>query len=137
MTMPCKKKYIIVIEDSEADASVIQEALDMWSLDCEVKRFRDGADAIPTLLDERTPVPDVILLDLNMPRSDGLDILRKIRNTPRLTYTPVGILTGSRASSDKLRASIIGATRYINKPMSYEEYVLSVRQAVQDMLHEQ
>jgi CheY-like chemotaxis protein len=129
-----EKKHIIVIEDNEADASVIHEALTTWSLDCEVKRFRDGAEAMPILMDESTPVPDVILLDLNMPRSDGLDILRRIRNTPRLTYTPVGILTGSSASSDRLRASLIGATRYVHKPISYEEYVLGVRQAVEDML---
>jgi chemotaxis family two-component system response regulator Rcp1 len=88
-----KKKHIIFIEDSEADASVIHEALTTSSLECEVKRFRNGAEAIPTLIDESTPVPDVILLDLNMPKSDGLDILRRIRNTPGLTYTPVGILT--------------------------------------------
>ena len=134
MNVHSEEKQIVVIEDNDADASVIKEALTTWSVACEVTRFRDGAEAMRALMDEGTPVPDVILLDLNMPGSDGLDILRNIRNTPRLTYTLVGILTGSSASSDRLRASLIGATRYVHKPVSYDEYVTSVREAVEDML---
>jgi len=83
----------MLIEDSDADAGIIQEALAGWQHHCDVSRFRDGDEALTLLMDEDAPVPDVILLDLNMPKSDGLDVLRKIRNTPRLTYIPVGILT--------------------------------------------
>ena len=127
-------KQLMIIEDNEADALLIQEAIVGHLPNCAVTSYHDGAEALAALLDERTPVPDAILLDLGMPVIDGLDILTKIRNTPRLTYTPVGILTGSQAPNDKLRASLIGATCYVNKPNDYDEYVTNVREAVDAML---
>jgi chemotaxis family two-component system response regulator Rcp1 len=126
----------MLIEDSDADAGIIQETLAGWQHHCDVSRFRDGDEALTLLMVEDAPVPDVILLDLNMPKSDGLDVLRKIRNTPRLTYIPVGILTGSLAPNDQRRASLIGATRYIEKPCSYDQFLSGVREAVDDMLHQ-
>jgi chemotaxis family two-component system response regulator Rcp1 len=128
------KKRIILIEDNDADASLIQNALSTSEIDCEVIRFRDGEEALRMLLEEDAQVPDVILLDLNIPKHDGLDVLRRIRNTPRLTYTPVGILTGSQMANDRTRASIIGATCYVQKPASYDEYVRGVRQAVEELI---
>jgi len=92
-------KRIVLIEDNEADARLMEEALITSGLICAVMRFRDGSDAIRALMEEGAHVPDVILLDLNMPRSDGLDVLRTIWNTRRLTYAQVGILTGSEARS--------------------------------------
>ena len=126
----------MLIEDSDPDAGIIQEALADWEHDCDVCRFRDGDDALRSLMDENAPLPDVILLDLNMPRSDGLDVLHKIRSTPRLTCIPVGILTGSRAPNDHRRASLVGATCYIEKPLSYDQFVSGVREAVDNMLHQ-
>jgi chemotaxis family two-component system response regulator Rcp1 len=130
------RKQIMLIEDNDADAGIILEALADWQRDCDVNRFRDGDEALRLLMDEDAHLPDVILLDLNMPKSDGLDVLQKIRNTPRLTYIPVGILTGSRAPNDQRRASLIGATRYIEKPFSYDQFLNGVRQAVDDMLQQ-
>lgn len=129
-----KAKQIIVIEDNEADTSVIRDAIGKLEFNCKITHFHDGAEALPALIDQEGLTPDIILLDLNMPRSDGLDVLRTIRNTPRLTYTPVGILTGSRSPGDKLRSSVLGADRYIHKAINYDEYVESVGQAVGDML---
>jgi CheY-like chemotaxis protein len=129
-------KRIILIEDNEADALLIEDALATSGLICEVTWFRDGSDAISALLEEGAQVPDVILLDLNMPRSNGLDVLRTIRNTPRLTYAQVGILTGSEARSDELRANALGATRYVRKCASYDDYVQGVRKAVAELLEQ-
>lgn len=127
-------KHIILIEDNEGDALIIEEALATSGLICEVTRFRDGNDAIGSLLEEGARIPDMILLDLNMPRSNGLDVLRIIRNTPRLTDVRVGILTGSGAASDQLRANVLGATRYVHKSASYDDCVEGVRKAVAEML---
>ena len=130
------RRQIVVIEDNEADADLIREAIATSGLNCEVTRFRDGVEATAALFREDAPVPHVILLDLNMPGSDGLDVLRRIRSTPRLTYTNVGILTGSQSPNDEFRASMIGATRYVHKSTSYDDYVRDVRQAVADMLQQ-
>ena len=132
--MGLDKKKIIIIEDNEADASVIEDAITTSDLNCEVIRFRDGEEALQALLDPDATVPDVLLLDLNLPRIDGLEVLQRIRSTPRLAQTPVGILTGSGAASDKRRAAFSGATRYVYKPLNYDEYVAEVRQAVAEML---
>lgn len=137
VVMSAAKKQIFVIEDNDADAVLIEEALSTAvCLNCEVTRFIDGVEAMSVLSGREERLPDVILLDLNMPGSDGLDILRRIRNTPRLAHVRVGILTGSRASGDESRASIIGASRYVHKPLSYDEFVSGVRRAVEEMLEE-
>jgi len=138
MSAIVQKKSIFVIEDNEADALLIESALSAKDYpQYDVTRFRDGFDAISLLLNRDRQIPDVILLDLNMPRSDGLDILRQIRETPRLTHIPVGILTGSRASVDESRATLIGATRFVHKPVVYDEFVDGVRRAVEQMLNQQ
>jgi two-component system, response regulator len=130
--MAQEKTRIIIIEDTAADAALIQDALAQFGF--EVIHYRDGEEALSVLLNADSSAPDLILLDLNMPKTGGLDILQRIRCTPRLTYTPVGILTGSQAPGDRHRASVIGATRYIHKPIGYDEYVQSVRDGVEDML---
>jgi len=108
-------KRIMLLKIANADAGIIQEALAGWQHHCDVSRFRDGDEALTLLMDEDAPVPDVILLDLNMPKSDGLDVLRKIRNTPRLTYIPVGILTGSLASERSAPEPLLSAPHATSK----------------------
>ncbi len=129
-------KHIVLIEDNDADAGIIEDALANWHMPCGVVRFRGGTEALAYLIDEAAVVPDVILLDLHMPRSNGFDVLQKIRDTPRLTDIPVGILSGSCAPNDRRRASHIGATCYVEKSSSYDEFLGGVRQAVEDMLHQ-
>lgn len=128
------KKRIVLIEDNDGDALLIKEALAHWDPPCDVVRFRDGVDALPVLADCDAPLTDVILLDLHMPKSNGLEVLGRIRSTPRLAYVPVGILTGSSAPSDPKRAALIGASCYIQKSLKYDQFVGSVHQAVRDML---
>ena len=130
-----ERKRIVLIEDNEADVFLIEKALESIRHPFETSHFRDGAEALPALLDApETELPDVILLDLNMPRCNGLDILQKIRSSPKLTGIPVGILTGSVASSDQQRAGTIGASRYIHKAAAYETFVGNVSEAVLAML---
>jgi CheY-like chemotaxis protein len=123
-----EKKRIVLIEDNEADVFLIERALAATHRPFETSRFRDGVEALPVLLaSQETSLPDLILLDLNMPRYDGLDILRRIRSSPKLTAIPVGILTGSVAASDRQRASTIGATRYIHKDSHYDAFISKCR----------
>ena len=130
-----EKKRILLIEDNEADVLLIEKALESTHRPFETSRFRDGAEALPILLAAQpADLPDAILLDLNMPRCDGMDILRQIRSSPSLTRIPVGILTGSAAPSDRQGALTFGASRYIYKAPSYDAFVSNVSEAVLAML---
>lgn len=131
------KKRIVLIEDNEADVVLIEEAVAAMSVPTEIRRFPDGVDALPALLEmPHADLPDLILLDLNMPRSEGLDVLKEIRNSPKLMNVPVAILTSSEVPSDRQRAVTIGATHYIHKPSSYDRFITTVGQAVEAMLRE-
>ena len=134
-----ERKRIVLIEDNEADVFLIEKALEsIHHHPFETSHYRDGAEALPALLaTQQADLPDAILLDLNMPRCDGMGILRQIRSSPGLTDIPIGILTGSTASSDRQRALTIGASRYIHKAASYDTFVSNVSEAVLAMLGEQ
>jgi CheY-like chemotaxis protein len=130
-----EKKRIALIEDNDGDVYLIERALAAMQRPFETCRFKDGEEALSVLLaSQETSFPDLILLDLNMPRCDGLDILRRIRASPKLNDVPVGILTGSVAASDRQRASTIGSTCYIHKDSHYDAFVSNVGQAVEAML---
>ena len=74
-------------------------------------------------------------LDLNTPKSDGFVVLEKLRRAPHLAEVPIAIITSSQAMSDKRRVSLIGRTRYIEKPSQLAEFLTTVGQAVKDLLH--
>ena len=79
-------------------------------------------------------VPDAILLDLNTPKSDGFNVLVKLKNTPHLAGVPIAIFTSSQATIDKTRSNVLGAARYIQKPSDLEEFLKTVGQAIKEML---
>jgi two-component system, response regulator len=79
-------------------------------------------------------VPGVIVLDLRLKTSEGLDLLRQIRFTPRLSKTLVFVFTSSNAAIDKQRSLLLGATRFVPKPLKVEEYFRTVREIVQHMI---
>ena len=130
---------IIVIEDNEGDVYLLEKALKDRHIDYDLARFEDGEDAIRALGtegvdDTDVPPPDLILIDLNVPRRDGFDILRVVRTRPALSAVPVGIFTSSDAKQDRHRVSYLGAERYIHKPPNLEEFVDKVGQALEEML---
>ena len=129
---------IVVIEDNPADVFLVQLALESNDVACEMTTFENGQEALKVLCPagetgSNALVPDAILLDLNTPKSDGFDVLNEIRKSPRLSHTPVAILTSSQATSDKGRASRMGV-RYIEKPSHLEAFLSTVGNAVKDML---
>ena len=79
-------------------------------------------------------VPDVILLDLNTPKSDGFHVLTRLRETPHLSHVRIAILTSSQAATDKNRSHILGATRYIQKPSQLDEFLSTIGRGVAEML---
>ena len=102
-----------------------------------ITRFEDGQEALEALCPETEEPqvrPDIILLDLNLPRSDGIDVLRQIRLTPGLAGIPVAILTSSESPSDRRNASQLGADRYILKPAQLDEFLTQVSSEVKELL---
>jgi chemotaxis family two-component system response regulator Rcp1 len=134
------RPHIVLIEDNPSDVYLLNYALEESGLRFEITNFQCGADAMLILCPDgesinlRRIVPDLILLDLNTPRSDGFDILSRIRCNAHLANTPVAILTSSDSPADKRRAALLGATMYIQKPTQLTAFVKDVGAAVKLLL---
>lgn len=132
-----KPTEIVVIEDNSADVLLVKMAIEEQKISYVMTHFGNGLEAMHALCDpaaaQNGSVPDIILLDLNTPRSDGFEVLLKLKNTPHLAGVPIAVLTTSRAQSDRRRAYTLGA-RYIEKPSQLSEFLTSVGQAVSEML---
>ena len=131
---------IVLIEDNSADVLLVEMALKANGIPYELTRFKNGEDALSSLCspDGRAPNafhPDAILLDLNTPKSDGFEVLGKLRQNPFLAEVPIAIITSSQAASDRHRTSTMGAVRYIEKPSQLEEFLSKVGLAVKSMLY--
>jgi chemotaxis family two-component system response regulator Rcp1 len=134
-----KAAQIVLIEDNPADVLLVEMALKESGVTHEMTKFRSGEEALRALCPpEGTTsefVPDAILLDLNTPKSDGFQVLIKLKQSPRLAHVPMAVITSSQATSDKYRTGLQG-TRYIQKPTQLEEFLNTVGQAVKEMIEE-
>ena len=131
-----KPAQIVLIEDNPADVLLVELALKENGIICHLTRFANGEEAVRILCGPEAPdslVPDAILLDLNTPRSDGFQVLIKLKQSPRLMEVPIAIITSSRATSDRHRSDVQGA-RYIEKPSQLNDFIATVGQAVREML---
>ncbi len=133
-----KAVQIVLIEDNTADVFLVELALKESGITYELTKFKSGEEALRDLCPPEGTgtnafVPDAILLDLNTPKSDGFQVLIKLKQSPRLARVPMAIITSSQAASDKHRTSLQG-TRYIQKPAQLQEFLTTVGQAVKEML---
>lgn len=126
---------ILLVEDSLPDIDLTREALADAKVANNLHVARDGVEALEFLRREGpfgdVPRPDIILLDLNMPRMDGREALQHIKQDPDLSHIPVVILTTSQAEEDILRSYKLQASCYITKPVDLEQFLRVVR-AVED-----
>ena len=134
-----KTAQIVLIEDNPGDVLLFEMALQANQVPYQLTRFETGEDALGALCTpEGTPGhdfhPDAILLDLNTPKSDGFEVLGTLRRDPHLADVPIAIITSSQARSDKHRANLMGAVRYIEKPSQLEQFLSTVGMAVKEML---
>lgn len=128
---------IVLIEDNPGDVYLFEMALKDNGIACQLTRFDNGDDALLALCaqeEAKAFVPDAILLDLNTPRSDGFQVLIKLKQFPRLSHVPLAILTSSQARSDRHRADLQNV-RFIQKPAHLEDFLTTVGGAVKEMLH--
>jgi DNA-binding response OmpR family regulator len=116
---------ILLVEDNPDDEALTRRALAKNNIQNEVRVARDGAEALE-LLDVITP--EVVLLDLKLPKVDGLEVLRRIRADERTRLLPVVILTSSKEETDLVSGYGLGANSYIRKPVDFAQFVEAVRQ---------
>jgi CheY-like chemotaxis protein len=127
-------KRILLAEDNANDLELTLAALQESRLANEVIVVRDGAEALEWLFrrgrfaDRDDDLPALVLLDLKMPKVDGLEVLRQIKSDARLRLTPVVMLTASREESDLIRSYQMGANAYVVKPVEFAAFMEAVRQ---------
>jgi two-component system response regulator len=125
---------ILLVEDNESDEELTLLALQRSKIANEVVVVRDGAAALDYLFSRGeyagtpTPTPQVILLDLNLPKVSGLDVLKALRANQRTALIPTVILTSSREERDLLAGYELHANSYIVKPVDFEQFSEAVRQ---------
>jgi two-component system, chemotaxis family, response regulator Rcp1 len=122
---------ILLVEDSPSDTDLTLEALKDFKVRNHVSLVEDGVQALQFLRREgsfaQAPRPDLIMLDLNLPRKDGREVLAEIKADDQLKTIPVVVLTTSRAEQDILRAYQLNANCYINKPVDFNQFLEVVR----------
>jgi two-component system response regulator len=119
---------ILLVEDSEDDAELTIRAIKGNKIANRIELVRDGVEALAYLESDR-PLPRLVLLDLKLPRMNGLDVLRRIRGNQRTRVLPVVILTSSREEPDIATAYELGVNSYIVKPVEFDSFVKAVTDA--------
>ena len=122
---------VLLVEDSPGDVRLTKEALKDAKVHINLRVVRDGIDAMAFLMREgeyaTAPRPDLILLDLNLPRKDGREVLKEIKENPELKSIPVVILTTSASEADILRSYLLHANCYITKPVNLDGFLTVVK----------
>jgi len=125
---------ILLVEDNDDDAELTKLAFDRAKIGNPLVRVRDGVEAIDYLFGrgiyadrDVSNLPAVVLLDLNLPKVDGIEVLKAIRGHPSTKHLPTVILTSSNADQDRLRAYDSFANSFIQKPVDFDQFVAAAR----------
>jgi CheY-like chemotaxis protein len=126
---------ILLVEDNPQDLALAQRALRKANVTNRIQIARDGAEALEFIFCEGAhsarrieDTPKVILLDLKLPKVDGLEVLRRIKGDPRTRAIPVVVLTSSKEQNDVVESYNLGVNSYIVKPVNFEGFVAAVQQ---------
>lgn len=129
------ERTLLLVEDNAADEALTIRALKKNNILNAVTVARDGAEALECLFgstsgspDRRVGLPQLVLLDLKLPKVDGLEVLRQIRSNERTSLLPVVILTTSTEDKDRLEGYRLGANSYVRKPVDFVQFADAVRQ---------
>lgn len=129
------KRFILLVEDNPDDVELTKRALKIHNIVNEVIVARDGVEALDYLFAtgayagrDMTVTPQLILLDLKLPKVDGLEVLRRLRSDERTMFLPVVILTSSKEEQDLVNGYKLHANSYIRKPVDFNQFSEAVRQ---------
>jgi len=126
-------RTILLVEDSDADAEMTVDALRQAKLANPIVHVEDGVEALDYLFargeyaDKANGIPAVVLLDIKMPRLDGIEVLREIRNSEKFRHVPVVILSSSREETDLARSWDLGVNAYVVKPVNASQFFEAVQ----------
>jgi two-component system response regulator len=130
-----KKRTILLVEDNPDDVELTLRALRQYNVSNEISVVRDGAEALDYLFTtgaysdrDKTSMPAVVILDLKLPKVDGLEVLQRMRADERTALTPVVILTSSKEERDMINGYKFGANSYVQKPVDFTEFMEAARQ---------
>lgn len=122
-----KQLSIFLAEDNPGDVELVREALHAYEIQHQLSLAKDGTEAKRYIedmgKDPNDPCPDLILLDLNLPKANGFELFILFRKHPLCTETPVIVVTSSDAPKDRKRAAELGAARYFKKPSDFEDFL--------------
>jgi two-component system response regulator len=131
------RRVVLVVEDSPTDEALLVRALGKFGITNPIVSVRDGLEAIDYLFatgryQSRKPadLPAVVLIDLNLPKLDGLEVLRRMRADYRTKLLPVAIFTSSIEEQDLINGYSLGANSYVRKPIEFSKFVKAVGQLV-------
>lgn len=129
--------HILLAEDNSGDILLIRRALAEYGIEHELHVVHDGEQAIAFLARAgrrgKAPRPDLVLLDLNLPRVGGAEVLMELRHNPQCAATPVIVVTSSNAARDRARLTELGVSHYFQKPSDLEEF-MQLGAVVRDVL---
>jgi two-component system response regulator len=132
MTATGKPIDVLLVEDDPGDELMTREAFEDNKIRNTLHVVRDGEQALDFLYQRGdhtdSPRPDLILLDLNLPKYDGRQVLEKIKSDPELSHIPVVVLTTSSAEEDILRSYRLHANAYVTKPVDLDQFIRAVKQ---------
>lgn len=119
---------ILLVEDNEDDIELTKRAFARVNLKNDVVVVKDGEQALAYLASSDQALPEIVLLDLKLPKIDGLEVLREIRRNERTRMLPVIVLTSSAEQRDIVESYRLGANSYVRKPVDFAEFVEATRQ---------
>jgi CheY-like chemotaxis protein len=132
VTITLQPIEVLLVEDDPGDELMTREAFDEHKISNRLHIVRDGEEALDFLFHRgeytHAPKVDLILLDLNLPKYDGRQVLERVRADPDLTHVPVVILTTSSSEEDILRSYKLHANAYVTKPVDVNDFIAAVRQ---------
>jgi chemotaxis family two-component system response regulator Rcp1 len=132
MDSDCRQVEILLVEDNPGDVRLTQEAFSEGRLRNNLSVVENGVEAMAFLRQEdkyaMAPRPDIILLDLNLPKKDGREVLAELKRDPHLKRIPVIVLTTSRDEQDVLRVYDMHANCYVTKPVVLDEFIAVVKE---------
>lgn len=135
MTVPPQNRFILLVEDNQDDVDLTLRALTRQAITNPVVVVRDGAQAMDFLLGrgeyqgrDTKELPVLVLLDINLPRLSGIEVLRQIRQNQTTKMVPVVMLTTSKQDQDVVESYTSGANSYVQKPIDFAEFSEAVRQ---------
>jgi two-component system, response regulator len=129
-----EKKTILLVEDNPDDVDLTLRAFRKANITNEVVVARDGVEALDYLFGtgaragEHNALPQVVLLDLKLPRVDGMEVLQRIRAERRTRFLPVVVLTSSREEQDLIRSYELGVSSYVQKPVDFKQFMDAAHQ---------